>query len=182
MKAQYNDIPDRLSPVGNGSYLFRYEIKTETVNGDGAIMYTCNEVPFQHYPLRDELVNAVIREKYTQSAAEAILRKKSLGEGIIDFLKFSNYVKYAKAIADNNDVTDFKSATVYKIQIPLNLTFLGKDYAALADKSLKLNIPFESIPESNLAISYPAWLSEDDLQTLAADSRINIEIISIWDE
>lgn len=129
---------------------------------------------------RDTIINTLIRSRYTQEKENSILRKKLYGADMLDFLKFNNWVKYSKAVADGLDLNNIKNETVYEITIPLDLCNLGHDYGGLAFETLIKNINFESNSNENTAKAYPSWISESDMIILNSDPRITVFQISLY--
>lgn len=159
---------------------FRYDFR-ETELEDGTEIFLFNYVNVIKYD-RDTIVSAIIRTRYSRDRVEAILRKKARGEDVIDFIKYNHFVNYAKAAFDEVDMTALKNAEVYEIVIPLLLTLSGNDYAQLADKSLKLNIPYESDAVNQIAKAFPSWLTSEDETALENDTRVIFSKIPLFDE
>lgn len=129
---------------------------------------------------RNTIINTLIRSRYTQEQENAILRKKLFGLETLDFLKFNNWVKYSKAVADGLDLNTIKNEKIYEIIIPLNLCNLGYDYGGLAFQTLIKSINFESNVIENTGKAYPAWISDSDMILLNSDSRISVSQINLY--
>jgi len=130
---------------------------------------------------RDAIISAIIRERYGPDKVAAILRKKAIGEGVIEFVKFNHFVAYAKTAASGQPLAAIKTSKVYEVVIPLNLTLSNSDYADLADQCIKTNIPFEVDVANNLSKAYPSWLRTEDQAALEADGRVTVNEISLFE-
>jgi hypothetical protein len=185
MKGNRIKIENETTPVTetqqltDGTYQFRYDF-TEVEATDetpASFNYAYVNVPNTS---RGTIITAIIRTRYSADQEAAIVRKKQANEDVIDFLKYNNFANYAKAAADGNDLSEFKQKTVYEITIPLAITLAGGDYEPLSDKSIKLNIPFESNSVEGYAKAYPSWLDETDQQAIEGDPRVEIQQVNIY--
>lgn len=159
---------------------FRYDFK-EIENEEGDHLFVFKYVNVHKYD-RDTIVSAIIRTRYSQDRVEAIMRKNASGEDVIEFVKYKHFVAYAKSAFDQNDLSVLKSAEIFEIAIPLQLTLSGGDYAQMADRSIKLNIPFESDAINETAKAYPSWLTSDDLSLFENDPRVTITKLKLFNE
>jgi hypothetical protein len=105
-----------------------------------------------------------------------------MGVSSIDFLRFNNYVNYAKAVADNLDLTTIKNATAFEIVIPLDLCNINADYGSLAFETIIKNITFEADAVNNIGKAYPSWLSEQAQAILLSDPRVTLSQIPLYIE
>lgn len=163
----------------DGTYQFRYDFTEVEATEESPASFNYAYVNIADLS-RGTIITAIIRTRYTADHEAAVVRKKQANEDVIDFVKYNNFVNYAKAAADGNDLAEFKQKSVYEITIPINLTLAGGDYEPLADKSIKLNIPFESNAIEGYAKAYPSWLDETDQQAIEADQRVEIETIALF--
>lgn len=109
MKRAYYDLkPLALEPVGNGNYLYRWDMKEEYMASfmDGVenrLQYSCCEATITGNPTYDKCVEAVIRHEYPTVEKEiAIINKyNSYINGVIsDGSIIEEYNKYLKYISD----------------------------------------------------------------------------------
>lgn len=111
MKAFYDAKPSALEAVGNGNYLYRWDIKEENVPGMEAgegdrTQYSCKEITIEGNPDYGKLVSGVIRESYSADEEMALVNKyNSYKQGVItdssiedQYLSFLVFVKEAKAM------------------------------------------------------------------------------------
>lgn len=110
-RAYYDSKPLALEPVGNGNYLYRWNMKEEYmasfmegVEGvEDRMQYSCCEATITGNPTYDKCVEAVIRYEYPTVEKEiAIINKyNSYINGVIsDGSIIEEYNKYLKYIAD----------------------------------------------------------------------------------
>ena len=84
-RAYYDNKPSAFEAVGNGNYLYRWDIKEEKVQyemmqGDEPVLsdrvqYSCREVTVHGNPEYGECVEAVIRESYSSSAELSLINQ-----------------------------------------------------------------------------------------------------------
>jgi len=132
--------------------------------------------------VRDAIIVAIIRTRYTQDQENSLLRQKLMGKSSVDFLKFNNFVKYAKAVADNLDTAPIKAATVFEITIPLGLCKIGYDYGNMAFETIIKNITFEADAVNNIAKAYPSWLEAAAQTVLQSDPRVSLVEVPLYTE
>lgn len=131
---------------------------------------------------REIIINAVIRLRYSQDQENALLRKKLMGFQSLEFLKFNNYVTYAKAVADGLDLTAIKTSTVFEITIPLELCAIGYDYGSMAFETIIKNISFEADAINGIGKAYPTWLAPQAQAVLQSDPRVSLTEITLHEE
>ncbi len=187
MKAQSHNLPARYQHIGNGRYYINFNIE-ETImdqpEGELLTMFIYDSVLVTHLT-RDNVISAIIRDRYSIDQVEAITNNYLDGRNALEFIKLQNYRYYAKSIADDCDqaVIDLhKTATVFEVALPLELTMPGGVYSTLADKMIRLKVPFISLQSLNKAMAYPSWISEGDLAVLNADSRVTINELPIFEQ
>ena len=105
MKAFYNQIPDSIEPVGDGTWYFRWDI-VEVVSESGTISYQCNEV------IALEASNTAIKKAVISALWSSDVEAKLLNdyysalEGILTedkklpYLEFLNERKRIKSLID----------------------------------------------------------------------------------
>ena len=127
---------------------------------------------------RNEIISAVIRSKYPQNAAEALLANFQKGEKIVEFMQFQNFRDLAKAVAAGKrqatELEEFYNRKVIEITLPFNETLAGGKYAALADYALKAKNFSVADVQNNIARVYVSWLLPQHSQLLANDTAVTI--------
>jgi hypothetical protein len=185
MKGNRNKHSEEATPVtetirlSNGIYQFRYDFQYIPADEERADSFNYNYVNIPNTD-RATIITAIIRTRYTADQESAILRKKQVGEDVIDFVKYNHFVTYAKTAADGQDLAQCKEKTVYEINLsPLSITLQGGDYFALADYCLKMNIPYEANPLLDVAKAYPSWIKPEDQAAMENDPRVSVQIINL---
>lgn len=112
-RAYYDHKPPKLEAVGNGNYLYRWDIQEEAIDfmqegGDTPIerrvQYSCKEATIYGKPEYGKCVEAVIRESYTYNEELALSNKyngyvmkihddSSIVDEYKEFLSFVSTVK-----------------------------------------------------------------------------------------
>lgn len=106
-RAFYDIMPGYTEAVGNGNYLYRWDIQREEIErGDGmegtVTQYSCYEVTINGRPTYEKCVGAVIRASYTEEEELAMINKfNSYNNGIIeDGSIVDEYKEYLRFVAD----------------------------------------------------------------------------------
>ena len=105
-RAYYDTKPPKLEAVGNGNYLYNWDIKEETKDMgpdmESITQYSCLQVTVVGEPSYEKIVEAVIRSNYTTSEELALINKfNSYNEGIItDGTIVEEYKAYLQFAAD----------------------------------------------------------------------------------
>lgn len=108
MTAFYDNKPSALEAVGNGSFLYRYNIEevvpelTEENAGEEKVsQWKCEEVTVWAPVSTDKVIEAVIREKYSASAELALVNKfNAYQQGLdVDASAVSEYTDYLTFVA-----------------------------------------------------------------------------------
>jgi hypothetical protein len=167
--------------LSNSLYKFRYDFQHIPADDDREESYNYNFVDIPDTN-RATIISAIIRTRYTADQESAILRKKHAGEDVIDFVKYRDFVNYAKAAADGLDLSGYHQATVFELIIPFELTLAGGDYYALADYALKSGIPYETDVIDGLAKVYPSWLKPEDQAAIESDPRVQLNVLNTFEE
>lgn len=87
MKAYYDNKPSEIEAVGNGNYLFRWNIMPIDMKMEERtiLQYVCEEATVKGKPEYGKLVESAIRENYTASNELALINKyNSYKQGIIE--------------------------------------------------------------------------------------------------
>lgn len=176
-------LPDfELIKMEYGLYQFRYDFEEIAATDEhvASFHYHCVNVKSTD---RDTLISAIIRERYSQDKVESLLNNVERGKDILEFLKLQNYRAYAKAAADKNNtlLQQIKVAQVYKVSLPFPTTLSGGIYEDLANRMLKVKVPFAVNANLTTATAYPGWISDDDMAVLEADDDVTIEQLDLYD-
>ncbi len=95
MKAQYNNQPVKLEAVGNGSWLWRWnilQIEVTDNNGTTRPAWTCEETTVWNEPTADKIKQAVIRENWDETKeAKLINDYNAAKENILPVDKIAAY-------------------------------------------------------------------------------------------
>lgn len=114
-RAYYDAKPKALEAVGNGNYLYRWDIKEEEVQSDfmqegsdeplvseKRVQYSCCEATILGNPTYDKCVEAVIRDRYTAEQEMALVNKFNsyINSVSTDSTGVNEYTEYLKYISD----------------------------------------------------------------------------------
>lgn len=97
MKANYDQMPSPIEPVGNGSFLINYNI--EEVTKEDRTSFDCDQVLIWNEPTREKIISAIVREKYSQDHVEAITANYLAGHDTQELAAFQVYREVAKKVA-----------------------------------------------------------------------------------
>jgi len=112
-RAYYDAKPQALEAVGNGNYLYRWDIQEEEIQSEimqegsdepmetvSRVQYSCCEATIIGAPTYDKCVEAVIRDKYTAEQEMALVNKYNsyLNSVTIDSAGVEEYNDYLKYI------------------------------------------------------------------------------------
>lgn len=113
-RAYYDKEPLKLEAVGNGNYLYHWDIKEETTtksveteyDEDTMTQYSCNEATIIGEPTYDKCIEAVIRNEYSAEQELALINKfNSFNQGIIeDSSIVEEYKNYLTFVANTKDM------------------------------------------------------------------------------
>lgn len=174
-----NYQPNGFIPYKNnsGQVLFNIERNDKVVDGQTEENWDFNyaEVINQE---RSTIINAVIREKYSQADAEGLLADYAKGENMVEYLRFQNWREVAKAVADGkhlkSELAYLYAKKIIEVSIPFSDTLEGGKYASLADRILKVKSPSNVDIADNRVYVYVAFILPDDLTVLEADENVII--------
>ena len=79
-RAYYDKRPSALEAVGNGDYLYRWDVKEESApsmetGGEARVQYSCMEITTKGDPDYGKLVTGVIRSSYSADEEMAMVNK-----------------------------------------------------------------------------------------------------------
>jgi hypothetical protein len=167
MQAFYDSKPPYLEAVGNGSYVYRFnieevvpELTDENAGEEKASQWKCEEVTIWKPVTSDKVIEAVIRAKYTASAELALVNKFNAYQQGLDVEAgiVEEYTEYLSFVANvkrqvRKDLGEETSVT------PKTATALTPRIADIA-KLLTLTVNTMSLTDSDaLAVKsvYPDW-------------------------
>ena len=96
----YDSRPASIEAVGNGCFLYRWDIKEETIEtqeGEPRVQYSCLEVGVYEPVSFDKLVSAMIRQKYDVNAELAMARQ--CYTEVEEYKEYNAYVEDCKKVA-----------------------------------------------------------------------------------
>ncbi len=106
-KANYDKQPRPLEAVGNGSYLYRWNIEQVTqpdIDGNDIVSYQCNEVLIWNKPTCQKVTQAVIEAKWSNDDEKKLINDfnsfnigltmdESAKQAYIDFINQRNALR-----------------------------------------------------------------------------------------
>lgn len=170
MKAFYDSKPPYLEAVGNGSYVYRFnieevvpELTDENAGEEKVSQWKCEEVTVWIPVTSDKVIEAVIRAKYTESAELALVNKFNAYQQGLDVEAgiVEEYTEYLSFVANvkrqvRKDLGEETSETPKATPKATALTPRIADIAKL----LTLTVNTMSLTDSDaLAVKsvYPDW-------------------------
>lgn len=75
MIAFYDDVPSKLEKVGNGSFLYRWEIKKSVNEEDKHELYKCEEVVVWQPLSANKITKAVLTEKWDKNYEQKLVNE-----------------------------------------------------------------------------------------------------------
>ena len=110
-RAYYDTKPPKLEAVGNGNYLYRWDIQEEVIDimvegetapFDTRVQYSCREVTIHGKPEYGKCVEAVIRSDYSAEAELALVNKYNAYQQGLDVEAdiVNEYTKYLSLVAN----------------------------------------------------------------------------------
>lgn len=168
MQAFYDSKPPYLEAVGNGSYVYRFnieevvpELTDENAGEEKVSQWKCEEVTVWKPVTSDKVIEAVIRAKYTASAEIALVNKfNAYQQGLdVDASVVSEYTEHLSFVAEvkrtvRKDLVEERSAP----ETPAALAPRQSDIARL----LALTVNTMSLSDEDaLSVKsiYPEWAS-----------------------
>lgn len=107
MKGNSDTQPERLQKLGIYWQVRWNIVRNDRTDEDGNTFESCDyEYANCKSPYRKDLIEGVIRSKYSQDDVEAILSNYLVGEDDGEYAEFQKWRKVAKAIADETDIPD----------------------------------------------------------------------------
>lgn len=107
MKGNSNTQPDRLKKLGSYWQVRWNIVRNDRTDEDGNTFESWDyEYANCKSPYRKDLIEGVIRSKYSQDDVEAILSNYLVGEDDGEYAEFQKWRKVAKAIADETEIPE----------------------------------------------------------------------------
>lgn len=173
MQAFYDSKPPYLEAVGNGSYVYRFnieevvpELTDENAGEEKVSQWKCEEVTVWIPVTSDKVIEAVIRAKYTESAELALVNKFNAYQQGLDVEAgiVEEYTEYLSFVANvkrqvRKDLGEETSETPKATALTPKATALTPRIADIA-KLLTLTVNTMSLTDSDaLAVKsvYPDW-------------------------
>lgn len=133
------------------------------------------------------IIAGVIRSRYTQDEAEAILANYAQRKDISEYLKFQEWRNLAKSVAAGKtlkeELVEHYEKQLIRVKMPLAFVLSSGKYEVLADRVMKLMCPYEISIENSIEI-VTVWLGyiEPEHQHIQTDPDLEIEIIKPLNE
>lgn len=128
-----------------------------------------------------DIVEGVIRSKYTDSQVEAILANFAARRKVLEHLQYQAFRTLAKQVAASEPITVQK---VIEVKMPLSFVLVGGKYEVLADRILKFGSPYEvSVTAGIEMVTF--WLKEvnpEHAQVIASDAEVLVTEIDLLNE
>ncbi len=182
MKGNSNSEPDRLQYLGTLVQV-RWSIEqNDKENDDGEVVeswdYEYANCSSDSYA---NLVEGIIRTKYTADEVEAILANYAKKQNVLDYLKFQDMAKFRETSScrrRNNRAAGLRRYDA------LSYCLSGGIFETLADRILKLGSSYETDTsgEVEMVTVYLSEIFDDDSTSLAAADDVSVEIIDLLDE
>ncbi len=181
-KANSNSQPDRLLTTDSFTQI-RWSIEQNDKTSEDADAIESWDYSYANCASDSyaDLVEGIIRTKYTAAEVEAILANYAKKTSVLEYLKFQAWRSFAKQVAADEDETEQQ---VYALIMPLSFCLAGGKYETLADRILKVGSSYEidSSGDTEMVTVYVGEVFDDDSEVLAADEDVSIEIIDLLDE
>ena len=188
MTGSSNSQPNALQAIGRQIQV-RWNIERKDITTeDGKIVENWN-YDYTNVNSQDlaAIVAGVIRSRYTQDEAEAILANYAQRKDISEYLKFQEWRNLAKSVASGKtlkaDLIEHYERQLIRIKMPLSFALSGGKYEVLADRVMKLMCPYEITVENGIEM-VTTWLGyiEPEHQHIQTDPELEIGIIKPLNE
>lgn len=117
-RAYYDAKPSKLEAVGNGSYLYRWDIRKEAVGAHAQVQYSCYEVVVWATVTRNKITEAVIGKMWDVNVEQKLINEYNSAK-----LGIYSGEEANKKIAAYNQFLEERAAL--KAQIDADLDELG---------------------------------------------------------
>ena len=128
-----------------------------------------------------EMVEGVIRSRYSESQVEAILANFSVKRKVLEHIRYQAFRNFAKQIASDEEITE---QIVIQVKMPLAFVLANGKYEVLADRILKFGSPYEVNNVDGIEV-VTVWLQEinpDHASVIASDDEVIITEIDLLNE
>lgn len=174
MKTQSDIQIQPIQHLGNGYFYVHFlirEIETE----DG-IKYEAETVKLKGYPTKDMVYQAVIHSRYTDSDIADILADQAIQRNADRYVQYLGWREIAKAVSEEitgyDDLKAIADQQKYVVTLPFSDTLSGGKYQELADRMLKLKVPYQVDTENNKVTVYLSTIYPGDAQVLGQDQNV----------
>jgi len=170
--------------TGTGQILFNIKRNDKKVEGNTYENWDFDfcEVPnFKH----ETIIAAVIRSRYTQDDAAAILANYAQRKNVREYLVFQEWRNLAKSVAKGkhfkNELAEHYEKQLIQIKMPLSFALIGGKYDVLADRVMKIGFPYEINLEQNGIETVTTWFNMilPEHEYIQTDLDVEINTISL---
>lgn len=179
MKAHSKQLPERIEQLGNGRHNINYAVET-TTDEQGNPDYVYDYATINGEPTYEEIVEAIIRDKYTASQETAIINNFNEDSNTQEYIDYLRHRDAAKFVAQTESLimkeqfdTFLLSVTKIKVIIPIAKVLTGGAYASLADMMLKKRAIY-SATDTHVTV-WLSYLLPEHRTILEADPEVTIE-------
>ena len=142
-RAIYYSLPANVEAVGNGSFLYRWDIREETVEtqeGGTRIQYSCLEVTAWEPVSFDKLVSAMIRQRYT--ADDELAMARQCYAEVDEYKAYNAYVEDCKKVASGFLGREYKPSFMpTQSEVMAQLRTLAKGTVGNLPDAEAVNVP-----------------------------------------
>jgi hypothetical protein len=169
--------------TGTGQVLFNIERNDKEVEGETHENWDFDFCEVPNFK-RENIIAAVVRSRYTQDEAEAILANYAQRKDVREYLAFQEWRNLAKSVASGkhlkSELAEHYEKQLIQVKMPLSFVLTGGRYEILADRVLKLNCPYEISIEEGVEM-VTTWLAyiEPEHAHIQNDEELKIELISV---
>ena len=133
---------------------------------------------------RESIISSVVRMRYSQNDVEAILANFAQRKDVLEYLKFQEWRNLAKSVAEGkhlkSELTEHYEKELIQVKMPLSFVLSGGKYELLADRVLKVVVPYELITEDGVEM-VTAWLGyiEPEHEIIQDDEEVVVSMVSL---
>ena len=171
------------SKTGTGQVLFNIERNDKEVEGETHENWDFDFCEVPNFK-RETIIAAVVRSRYTQDEAEAILANYAQRKDVREYLAFQEWRNLAKSVASGkhlkSELSEHYEKQLIQVKMPFSFAETGGKYEALADRVLKLMCPHEITKEDGVEY-VTTWLVyiEPEHQHIQTDTDLEIRMVNL---
>jgi hypothetical protein len=171
------------SKTGTGQVLFNIERNDKEVEGKTHENWDFDFCEVPNFK-RETIIARVVRSKYTQDEAEAILANYAQRKDVSEYLAFQEWRNLAKSVASGkhlkSELAEHYEKQLIQVKMPLSFVLSGGKYEVLADRVLKLACPYEITKEDGIEY-VTTWLVyiEPEHQYIQTDTDLEIRMVNL---